>query len=306
MNEEQNLPPPPALDHPKRRGRIRRRILRGTAALPAICTLLNGLAGFASIYFAAGSLDNRPPRLDLAAWMIFVGMLFDMLDGRVARLTRKTSEFGAQLDSLCDAITFGVAPAFLMLHAVAAAFTGGIPRINFLESSDPMNRLFWVIAAVYLCCAILRLARFNVENKPDEASHMSFKGLPSPAAAAVVASLVLLLLHVTDLNQVGWQSNRWVSVFVVVALPMATLLSALLMVTRIRYPHVINQYLRRKKPFEFLVKLAILLVAALLDVFVAAAALALGFALSGLWGLVWRRFHPEPAPAPPSQEGIVH
>ncbi len=283
----------------RRRGRVRRRILRGTAALPAICTLLNGLAGFASIYWsAAGKLTH-------AAGAIFVGMLFDMLDGRVARLTRRTSEFGAQLDSLCDAVTFGIAPAVLMLHTVATAFGGKMERIEFLHSSAPIDRLFWAIAAVYFACAILRLARFNVENKPDESAHMSFAGLPSPAAAAVVASLVLLLQHLVNPDRIGWQSTPWVSVFVVVALPMATLLSGLLMVTRIRYPHVINQYLRRKKPFEFLVKLAILLVAAVLDIFVATAALALGFALSGLWGALWRRVRPEAAQGarqePPTQ-----
>ena len=103
-------------------------------------------------------------------------MLFDALDGYAARLFKTASDFGGQLDSLCDAISFGVAPAFLLLRMGA---DWDMPLIR---------QAMVVIAALYMVCAILRLARFNVENSPDPASHKRFKGLPSPGAAGCVAS----------------------------------------------------------------------------------------------------------------------
>src|SRR5207244_2409958 len=106
--------------------------------------------------------------LGVAGALILAAMIFDALDGYAARLTRSASEFGGQLDSLCDAISFGLAPAFLLL------------RLRLQWQSPAVQQAIAVIAALYLVCAILRLARFNVENSPDPASHRRFKGLPSP------------------------------------------------------------------------------------------------------------------------------
>ena len=106
-------------------GPRRTRILRGIAALPSMVTLGNGIAGFAAIHFATKPLPAAlmdpahsaaagawlTQNMVLAAWLVFVAMVFDALDGRLARMTRRTSDFGGQLDSLCDAISFGVAPA---------------------------------------------------------------------------------------------------------------------------------------------------------------------------------------------------
>ncbi len=113
-------------------------------------------------------------------------MLFDMLDGSAARLANQTSDFGAQLDSLCDAVSFGVAPAFMMLKLTH-------PKHHLMASLDvppPFEyspRLLWAIAVLFMVCAILRLARFNVETDDDD-SHDCFSGLPSPAAAGIIAS----------------------------------------------------------------------------------------------------------------------
>jgi len=106
-----------------REGGAPRRILRDTSFLPALVTLMNGIAGFAAIHYATkGSLGSAElGNLTLSAWLIFAAIVFDALDGRVARMTRKATDFGAQLDSLCDAVSFGVAPGILMAHAVIAA-----------------------------------------------------------------------------------------------------------------------------------------------------------------------------------------
>jgi len=96
------------------------------------------------------------------------------------QLSKTASEFGGQLDSLCDAISFGAAPAFLLL------------RLGQDWEATAVRQTIAIIAALYMMCAVLRLARFNVENSPDPVSHKRFKGLPSPAAAGCVASLAIL------------------------------------------------------------------------------------------------------------------
>lgn len=277
-------------------GKMRRRILRSTALLPAMFTVGNGLCGFASIYFAtkvefgsANVLADKAvsyfPLLAVAAWLIVAAMICDMLDGRLARMTRKTSDFGAQLDSLSDAISFGVAPAILMLRAVAVAM--------HQVGADPMlNRVVICVAGLYVACATLRLARFNVENTPDESAHMNFSGLPSPGAAANVAALVLLFEHAYS-NE--WLRQWWMYTTVSIVLPLVTAIVALLMVSRIRYPHLVNQYIRGKKPFNYLVKIVIVVVAMWLDPFLSVAAMTLFYTLWGPLRAGWRRFRPTPA-----------
>jgi len=253
------------------------------AVLPVMCTILNGLAGFASIHFATkdalgqANLDN----LAAAAWLIGAGMLFDMLDGRLARITRRTSDFGGQLDSICDMTTFGTAPAILMLGTVTTVLRGHIERIDtVLLGGLAIERVIWCVAAVYFACAALRLARFNVESEPDESAHMTFSGLPSPGAAGAVGALVLLFVDLAHREQ-GWRSSTWLLATVSIALPVFTLIVALLMVSRFDYPHVVNYYLRSRRPFGWLVKLVIFLLAAILYLYVTAAALGVIYAVSG-------------------------
>jgi CDP-diacylglycerol--serine O-phosphatidyltransferase len=114
----------------------------------------------------------------LSGWLIFLAMIFDALDGHVARLARTTSDFGAQLDSLCDLVSFGVAPGFLLVKMC--------PRFTYLNPDT-----VWIIAASFAACAALRLARFNVETTEDD-DHLHFSGLPSPAAAASIAGFGIL------------------------------------------------------------------------------------------------------------------
>ncbi len=107
-----------------------------------------------------------------SAALIFLAMVFDALDGQVARLSRTSSEFGAQLDSLCDLVSFGVAPAFLLVK-MCPDFTA--------VHNEPV----WVLAATFAVCVALRLARYNVETDEDD-DHRTFSGLPSPAGGAAV------------------------------------------------------------------------------------------------------------------------
>lgn len=237
---------------------MKARMLKSTAVLPAMFTLFNGIAGFISIHYATkqgvlAPLDSAAMNnLCISAWLLAAAMVFDMLDGRVARMTRTTSDFGAQLDSLCDTISFGVAPAVLMVRASV-----GILReeYNFLS----LERLILGIAAVYVACAVLRLARFNVETDADESSHITFSGLPSPGAAACVAATVLCFMKIIQLNIPGIPEK---AVFTIMSffLPAVSLCVALLMVSRVKYPHLINQYLRGRKPMSYIVMIVFLLV----------------------------------------------
>src|SRR6516162_7358573 len=116
----------------------------------------------------------------LSSGLIIAAMIFDALDGYAARLSKTASDFGGQLDSLCDAISFGAAPGFLLL------------RLGQDWDKPLIRQAVAIIAALYVVCAVLRLARFNTENSPDPAAHKRFKGLPSPAAAGCVVSLAIL------------------------------------------------------------------------------------------------------------------
>jgi CDP-diacylglycerol--serine O-phosphatidyltransferase len=173
--------------------------------------------------------------------LVFAAMLFDALDGYAARLSKTASDFGGQLDSLCDAISFGAAPAFLLL------------RLGHDWENVVVHHLLSVIAAVYVSCAVLRLARFNLENSPDASSHRRFKGLPSPAAAGCVASLAVLrsdALH-SLITLEPWAVLGFVKVWA----PVGTLMVALLMVSGFAYPHLSKQILRGRRHFSPLARI---------------------------------------------------
>jgi len=235
---------------------MKKRRLKYIAVLPSFITLMNGALGFIAIVFASRSPEARwglpfmPGEpisfFSLAGYMIFLAMIADVLDGRVARLTRTTSSFGGQLDSLSDTVSFGIAPAFLMIRLVEFhLFNLQFEQLNFLILID--KGLFFS-AILYAMCAIVRLARFNVENVEDASAHMSFYGIPSPAAAGIVVSLVILQQSFwSDLSSESSELLRTLEIATVSALPVITLLAGILMVSRIRYPHLPNQLFRGKK-----------------------------------------------------------
>jgi len=242
--------------------RVRRQRLKYITILPSLITLLNGICGFAAIGFASkGAAHFSFHRLDMpyfawAGYLIFIAMIADMLDGRVARMSQTTSSFGGQLDSICDIISFGVAPAFLVMKILEYKLTdlvGPTPVI-----SDFVGRLIWLAAAVYMACAAIRLARFNVENEEDETSHMSFMGLPTPAAAGVIASLIVFHQYILETQDMLPESAKGSLFFtvsenaIIYSLPFVAIGVAILMISRIRYPHIVNQYLKGRKPIAHL------------------------------------------------------
>jgi CDP-diacylglycerol--serine O-phosphatidyltransferase len=307
MAMKHRLREPPASDGDKpRRVRLGRHglMLRSISVAPAICTLLNGLCGFAAIHMASrsklGQADlSQFGEIAIAAWLIFLAMVFDMLDGRLARWARKTSDFGAQLDSLCDAISFGVAPAMLMLQAVSRYISGDIDI--FGHQSPVFGRIIFAIAILYVCCAILRLARFNVENAPDLLHHLHFKGLPSPGAAATVAAIVLLFDAIQSIHS-GWRSSAWLELAVFITLPVATFAVALLMISNFRYSHLLNQFVVGRKPFSFLIKALIAIVVAVVFFQMAMALATIVYAASGPVGAIIRRARSAPTALPPTQD----
>jgi len=207
------------------------------AVLPSLITILNGVFGFAAIVFASQGAAGSS-NFAMAGYMVLLAMFADMLDGRLARMSQSTSSFGGQLDSLCDMASFGIAPAFLMLKVIESKLELTTPL-----SGGLFHRFIWLAALAYISCAAIRLARFNVENEESETAHMRFIGLPSPAAAGVVVSLIIF----------HQEAPRGLDGLVYV-LPFLTLASAILMVSRIPYPHILNLYLRGKKPFSYLIR----------------------------------------------------
>jgi len=265
----------------RRRRRIRRRgrraYIRSVYFLPSLATLGNAVCGFASIYVAAFDNQNvgRDPvalflfdhKFVAAAYLVFFAMIFDALDGRLARFARHTTDFGGQLDSLADVISFGAAPAFLAIQV----FKVDGPQVPFV-----ISRLVWAIGALYFSCALLRLARFNVSNEHGEQHHFSFLGLPSPGAGGAIVAFILmqqdLVQAAKDASGEGFFKDATGQGFFEalanissLALPLLVLATGLLMVSNIRYPHVVNRYLRGRRSIDrllFVVVILLLLVVA--------------------------------------------
>ena len=223
--------------------RVRKQRLKSITILPSLVTILNGVCGFSSIIFASRN------EFGMAGFMILLAMIADMLDGRLARMSQNTSSFGGQLDSLCDVISFGVAPAFMMLKLLE--FELKLEPV-FVTDNSFLQRFIWLAAAAYISCSAIRLARFNVENEEDESAHMSFIGLPTPAAAGVIVSLIIFYQK--------YQDTFPALKAMLYAMPCIAFGVAILMVSRIRYPHLVNQYFRGKKPFGYLIKVLLLLI----------------------------------------------
>ena len=227
--------------------------MRKIAILPTLLTLGNAVSGLAAIALATRVAPGASPQEigddvlnTICGTLIVMAMLFDALDGYVARLAKSASDFGAQLDSLCDAISFGLAPAILLLR---------LAQLDWADS-DLARKAIAFVAALYMVCTILRLARFNLESTTDPASHKRFKGLPSPAAAGCVASLVVLRSG----------SGHWLEIdpyvltqFIKMGGPIGGLVVALLMVSRLSYPHFTNQMLSGRRPFRVLIQALLLL-----------------------------------------------
>ena len=209
------------------RGRRRIPPLRkGVYLLPNLFTSAGLFSGFYAI-IATLNRQYRP-----AAIMILVAQACDMLDGRIARLTRSASSFGVQYDSLADLVAFGVAPGILV----------------YTWALRPWGRWGWLAATLYVTCGALRLARFNVQVGTVEKRH--FVGLPIPAAACVIAATVLLYYYVGGHGDV--ESKKLLMLLVIFAV-------AGLMVSEVRYFSFKEIKFHRRHPFSVLIGLIVLI-----------------------------------------------
>ncbi|MDR2636972.1 MAG: CDP-diacylglycerol--serine O-phosphatidyltransferase [Zoogloeaceae bacterium] len=198
---------------------------RGIYLLPNLFTTAALFSGFFAIVQAMqGSFEK-------AAIAVFVAMVMDSLDGRVARLTHTQSAFGAEYDSLSDMVCFGVAPALVMYEWALSS----------------MGRLGWLAAFIYCASAALRLARFNTTL--EVADKRYFQGLPSPAAAALVVGLVWLMLDV-GIGKADMQWMRWLAAF-------TTVFAGISMVSSIRFYSFKDINLKRSVPFFVIVVLVL-------------------------------------------------
>lgn len=219
---------------------------KGIYILPNLFTTGNILCGF---YAIIASMDER---FYHAAWAILVAAVFDVLDGKVARLTHSTSDFGLNYDSLADVISFGMAPALLVYTWVL----------------KPFGRIGWMAAFLFLICGALRLARFNTNASTSKDT--DFTGLPIPAAAGLVSSLVIMLKDI-------FLADKIEPILVVIIV----YLLAFLMVSNIKYKSLKKLELSSKSTFN-------ILITAILSVYIIAVVpelmlfiIAAGYAMSG-------------------------
>ena len=221
-------------------------IKKGIFLLPNLITSASLFGGFYSII---ASLDGE---FGKAAIAIIISAVLDGLDGRVARLTRSTSKFGVEYDSLADLIAFGLAPGILI----------------FTWALRPFGRYGWLAAFLYVVCGALRLARFNIQISTIESKR--FNGLPIPASAALVAATVLIFFHF------GYEEiTKHVTILIMVyAL-------AFLMVSNVKYYSFKELNPAKRMPFRLLVGLIFLLIVVAAEPQVMFFVLTLGYVISG-------------------------
>jgi CDP-diacylglycerol--serine O-phosphatidyltransferase len=238
---------------------------RGIFLLPNLLTTGALFAGFYAI------VHGMNGEFESASIAIFVAMFFDGLDGRVARLTGTESAFGVQYDSLSDMVSFGVAPAL----------------VSFSWALSEMGKIGWAAAFIYVAGAALRLARFNTQVGTVDNNY--FRGLASPAAAALLASLVW---SASDLGFTGKDLPGLVSFFAA----LLTALAGLLMVSNFRYLSFKKFDLKRRVPFVIILMLVLLIGLVTVDPPRVLLLMAVAYALSGPGQLTWERITRRAAP----------
>ena len=197
---------------------------RGIYILPNALTLCGLFMGFYSI------LATIKGHYIQASWAIMIAMIFDGLDGWVARLTQSTTRFGIELDSLSDLVAFGIAPA-VMLYKWALT---------------PFGRVGWAAAFLFVACGSLRLARYNIQMGSTESK--AFTGMPIPGAAALIATLVIFYHEIWDTVP---NKNYFILFF--------TYFLAALMVSTMKFHGAKEIDLRKRKPFKILVAFVLVL-----------------------------------------------
>jgi len=257
--------------------------VRRVAVLPSLVTLANAYCGVLAIY------KIHDGKFLQAAYLILLAMAFDVLDGLVARLARAQSKFGGQLDSLSDAISFGAAPAFLAKAVVETEFPWGVAG-----KWGYHPKLLTILTIPFAILAVVRLARYNVEHDSSEGTESSgrgvkvFAGIPTPGAAGVIASLVLLAYG---------ERTFFDAKPLLAALPPLCFALGALMVSRIPYAHFGTRFLQDPRDFSYLFVIIILIG---LIVFFPEECAALGFFAYGASGPLLRLFRRRRKGAGPS------
>jgi CDP-diacylglycerol--serine O-phosphatidyltransferase len=250
----------------------RRKLRRGIYLLPTAFTTGSLCCGFYSL------IESSRGDFKSAALLILVAGVLDGLDGRIARLTGTTSEFGVEFDSLADISSFGIAPAFLAHQWALQSF----------------HRIGWLIAFLFVACAATRLARFNIQHGSMDKRY--FAGLPSPAAAGVVASVAFAFPNPPS------QLGRSVLIGVLVAT------AALLMVSHIRYRSFKTLDLRSPRSYLSVVAIVLVFVAIFVhrrSMMVIAGLYMLSGPLAWIVGWVMRGHGgPRTEPAAPNEEAL--
>lgn len=241
------------LNNQRQNGKTQRinTIKKGIYVLPSFLTSLSMLAGFYSIVATLnGDFVN-------AAWAILVSGIFDGLDGRVARITHSTTRFGVEYDSLSDLAAFGIAPGVLM----------------YWWALKPLGRLGWLAGFLYVACGAIRLARFNVQINTVESKY--FQGLPIPAAAGLVATVIIFLTNF----EIEPRSVQ-------IPLLLISYLLAALMVSTVKYNSFKDLQLARRKPFNALIIVVLLIVFVVSEPRIMLFSLCFAYVLSGPTTLV--------------------
>jgi CDP-diacylglycerol--serine O-phosphatidyltransferase len=200
------------------RSKAKARLRRGIFLLPAMMTSANLLCGY---YAVVASIMGTPDDFNHAAKAIGIAIVFDSLDGRVARMTGSNTEFGVQFDSLADVVSFGVAPAVL-------TYAWGVRGVATL-APEPLRQLGhfgWLCCLLFLICCAWRLARFNVQGMAPGGSKY-FVGMPTPAAAGVIAAIVHAFHKGGPLLEVGTVLDwRWSITLLLLAVALAGLMTS--------------------------------------------------------------------------------
>src|SRR3954470_7067709 len=235
-----------------------KRVRRGVYLLPSLFTMGDMFCGYCCIVYAIrGEFATAAPFIGFA-------MVLDMLDGRVARMTGATSDFGIEFDSLADVISFGVAPALM----------------SFAWGLQPLGRVGWAAGFLFVAAAAVRLARFNIQSGSQDKRY--FVGMPSPAAASVPAATVFAYPY-------GFQRpEHAVAVLAMVVVP------AMLMVSTIRFRSFKTFDLQSRRSYPVLILFALGLAALAAQPEILLVVLAYGYLASAIVGLILSRVRPRP------------
>lgn len=229
--------------------------------LPSALTLGNLVCGFVAmakvVDATTGTGGSGPLDLEFAekiveaSWFILFGMVFDALDGRVARITGQASAMGGLLDSLSDMVTFGAAPALIAKAVYEHGKTG--------LDQPFVPKVITALTALYLICAALRLARFSANTGSDEESHHVFEGLPSPAAAGLIVSACIFIFSGRHDIGLPTQAADGLAIVIMRGLPFLTCVLGILMVSNIPYVHVVQRYVGHRTQRSTFVKLVLII-----------------------------------------------